>query len=422
MNLVSRRPIPLLVCPDCFEAEGLQKRIVEMRPQFDEGKCDHHETKKGVPATEVAEILREVIENNYHHSGIDHNGEPTGDDLISILYDLTETDNHDVIEALQSALIDGDTWWPADGGEAFFSDEVGYSTITQYQDDGRSAKWNNFRQEIVNRRRFFSAQAKVILSELFDGLHLLRDNRNEPAIRTLEAGSLTLFRGRKANSFAERRQIEEAPARELGPPPEKFRGAGRMNPSGIPVFYGAFDIPTSLAELRPAVGETVLAAEFDLLRPIVVLDTTKFESPPKPLNVFAKTYNERLSLWGFMAEFMTEISLPCLPNDEHLDYIPTQVVAEYLVYEHLVKVAGEERHIDGLIFRSAQNPEGKNIVLFGSAGLVVQEPSKDDRFRLKSGTSNPSLSLRSNSLSRHTIRSIEIDAYDPSLMYDGYDE
>ena len=332
----------MLVCPDCFEAEGLQKRIVEIRPQFDEGKCDHHETKKGVPTTEVAEILREVIENNYHHSGFDHNGEPTGDDLISVLYELTETDNHDVIEALQAALIEGDTWWPGDGDEAFFSDEAGYSKITQYQDDGRSAKWSNFRQEIVSRRRFFSVQAKVILSELFDGLHLLRDNRNEPAIRTFEAGSLTLFRGRKANSLAERRRIEEAPAKELGPPPEKLRGAGRMNPSGIPVFYGAFDIETSLAELRPAVGETVVAAEFDLLQPIIVLDTTKFESPPKPLNTFAKAYNERLSLWGFMAEFMTEISLPCLPNDEHLDYIPTQVVAEYLVHEHLVKVAGQE--------------------------------------------------------------------------------
>jgi hypothetical protein len=61
------RLIPLLVCPDCFEDEGLQKRIVEIRPQFDDGKCAHHETKKGVPASEVAEILREVIQNNYHH-------------------------------------------------------------------------------------------------------------------------------------------------------------------------------------------------------------------------------------------------------------------------------------------------------------------------------------------------------------------
>jgi hypothetical protein len=416
------RLIPLLVCPDCFEDEGLQKRIVEIRPQFDDGKCAHHETKKGVPASEVAEILREVIQNNYHHSGFDHNGEPTGDDLVSVLYGLTKADNHDVIEALLVALIDGDSWWPGDGEETFFSEDAGYSKITEYQDDGRATKWSNFHQEIVSRRRFFSAQAKVILSELFDGLHLLRDNRNEPAIRKLEAGSLTLFRGRKANSLAERRRIEEAPARELGPPPEKLRGAGRMNPSGIPVFYGAFDIPTSLAELRPAVGETVVVAEFDLLRPIVIFDTTKFESPPKSLNMFAKADNERLSLWGFMADFMTEISRPCLPNDEHLDYIPTQVVAEYLVHEHMVKVAGKESHIDGIIFRSAQNPTGKNIVLFGNAGLVVQEPFKDDQLSWKSSEPDPSLSLRPKSLTRHTVRSIRINAYDPSLVYDGYHE
>ena len=312
----------MLVCPDCFEEKGLQKRIEEIRPQFDEGKCDHHETKKGVPATEVAEILREVIQNNYHHSGVGYDGEPTGDDLIAVLYALTGADNHDVIEELQSALIDGDHWWPADGGEPFFSDEVGYSTITEYLDDGRSMKWSNFRHEIISRRRFFSDEARTALSELFDGLHLLRDNRNEPAIKTIEARSLTLFRGRKANSPVDRKRINDSPATELGPPPEKLRGAGRMNASGIPVFYGALDIKTCLAELRPAVGETVIAAEFELITPVVVLDTTKFESPPKPLNMFAKSFNERLSLWGFMAEFMTEISLPCLPDDEHLDYIP----------------------------------------------------------------------------------------------------
>ena len=412
----------MLVCPDCFEETGLQRRIEEIRPQFDEGKCDHHDTKKGVPATEVAEILREVIQNNYHHSGVDLYGEPTGDDLIAVLYDLTRADNHDVIEELQSALIGGDHWWPGDGNEPFFSDEVGYSIITQYLDDGRSMKWSNFRQEIISRRRFFSGKAKTILTELFDGLHLLRDNRNESAIRMLDTGSLTLFRGRKANSPIDRRRIKKAPSKVLGPPPEKLRGAGRMNPSGIPVFYGALDIETCLAELRPAVGETIIAAEFDLLKPIIVLDTTKFESPPKPPNMFAKTYNERLSLWGFMAEFMTEISLPCLPNDEHLDYIPTQVVAEYLIHEHKVKVAGVERHIDGLIFRSAQNPDGKNVVLFGSAGLVERELSDRDLHRWKTDKRTASLALRQNSLTRHTVYRVIIDAYDPSLVHDEYDE
>lgn len=412
----------MLVCPDCFEESGLQKRILEIRPKFDEGKCDHHDTKKGVPATEVAEILRGVIMNNYHRGSIGYRGESVGDDLTTILYELTLADNHDVIDELQQTLINDECWWPGGGDEPFFSEDWGYSRITQYFDNGRSMKWSNFRQEIISSRRFFSQKAKDILAELFDGLHLLRDDGNEPAIRIFEVGDLVLFRGRKANSSSDRRNIKKAPAKELGPPPEKLRGAGRMNASGIPVFYGALDIETCLAELRPAVGETVIAAEFDLLKPVVILDTTKFESTPKSQNMFAKTYNDRLSLWGFMAEFMTEISLPCLPNDEHLDYIPTQVVAEYLVHEHLVKIAGVERHIDGLIFRSSQNPDGKNVALFGSAGLVDGGFSDQSQKIWNTDRRPKSLSIRQNSLSRHKVNSIKIDAFDPTLRYDDFDE
>jgi hypothetical protein len=58
-----------------------------------------------------------------------------------------------------------------------------------------------------------------------------------------------------------------------------------MNSSGIWAFYGAFDIDTCIAELRPAVGETVISAKFNLSRPILVLDTTKFSGRPKYINI-----------------------------------------------------------------------------------------------------------------------------------------
>ena len=51
-------------------------------------------------------------------------------------------------------------------------------------------------------------------------------------------------------------------------------------------------------------------------------------------------------------------------------YLPTQAVAEYLNKHHRFTFAGQDRIIDGVIYRSAQHPEGKNIVLLGEAAVV----------------------------------------------------
>ena len=39
-----------------------------------------------------------------------------------------------------------------------------------------------------------------------------------------------------------------------------------MNAQGIAVFYGAGDVETALAEVRPPVGSRVVTAEFEIIR------------------------------------------------------------------------------------------------------------------------------------------------------------
>ena len=149
---------------------------------------------------------------------------------------------------------------------------------------------------------------------------------------------------------------------------------GRMHPAGIRAFYGAFDMQTCIAELRPAVGETVIGARFTPARPLLVLDTTRFDRRPKEQNMFSKSYLKQLRLWTFMRRFMDEIAQPHLPGSEHLEYVPTQAVAEYLVYRHTFNYKGEtDRTIDAIVFRSAQRPNGKNIAMFGDAAVVCRE-------------------------------------------------
>jgi hypothetical protein len=44
---------------------------------------------------------------------------------------------------------------------------------------------------------------------------------------------------------------------------------------------------------------------------------------------------------------MEQIAKPVPPNDEHLDYIPTQAVAEYLHHHHKLKRGGQGARIEG---------------------------------------------------------------------------
>ncbi|WBL32056.1 RES domain-containing protein [Sinirhodobacter sp. HNIBRBA609] len=371
-----------LVCPDCFGDYGLQRRIKEVRPKFPDDICDFHPTKKGVPISAVAEIVDPVFRNRYTFGNYHpFYGEFNGDDLPGTLRDLTEADDDRVVKALAEALIEADDYWPPDGEDAFYVFDGSYvENDAGYEE--HSQTWRHFRREILHEQRFFSQNALGRLREIFEGLHLLRDDSNSPAVYMLKPGdeAIQIYRARKGNSIEERERIVQDPANQLGPPPEKLRRAGRMNPSGILAFYGAFDLDTCVAELRPAVGETVISAKFQLTRSIMVFDTTKFSGRPKAINIFARTHVTRLRLWKFMSTFMNEIARPCLPDDEHLDYIPTQVVSEYLTHLHKFKRGDKENTIDAIIYRSAQNMNGKNIAIFGGAAVVEGAKSSSHYF------------------------------------------
>jgi len=70
-----------------------------------------------------------------------------------------------------------------------------------------------------------------------------------------------------------------------------------------------------------------------------------------------------------MQSLTYEISQPNLPGDKHLEYVPAQVVAEYLTNQ-LVRWQGADVTPDAIIFRSAQREGGKNIAIMGDAATI----------------------------------------------------
>jgi hypothetical protein len=67
----------------------------------------------------------------------------------------------------------------------------------------------------------------------------------------------------------------------------------------------------------------------------------------------------------FLGRLSNRITMPVMPDDEPLDYLITQTIADYLANE-------SDAEVDGIIYPSAQgNGAGVNVVLFHKAARVA---------------------------------------------------
>lgn len=360
------------VCPECFDNSIVKRRVDELRRNRELPPCTFHPRRKGVPVAELAGLMDPVLRANYsivydaYLSG--------GQSFHDLLFDLTGADDERVVQALGSALIDGDVYDARDGDMPFYGDDQDYERL---EPDGwlQSQLWTKFRYAILHGRRFFNLDAQRLLDEIFDKVHLLSDDKGRPALYPLDTNQI-IHRARRVRTLDEAGAIGADAAAKLGAPPEPLRRAGRMNAAGIGAFYAALDEATCIAELRPPVGGLVCVGGFRASRPVHVLDLTRFERPGRRIDIFAKNYAARTTQWAFMQSFQVEISKPVLPDDEHLEYVPAQAVAEYLT-SLTVTVRDKPVLIEGLVFRSAQRTGGRNVVLFGDAARVIDgTPSK----------------------------------------------
>jgi hypothetical protein len=136
-----------------------------------------------------------------------------------------------------------------------------------------------------------------------------------------------------------------------------------MNARGITVFYGAEAPHVAIAEVRPPVGSRVAVAKFSIIRPLRLLDLTALSNVHDAGSIFDPTLKDRLERVAFLQSLGHRISRPVMPNDQDLDYLATQAIADFLATEN-------EPQLDGIIFTSAQCQGGRNVVLFHNAARV----------------------------------------------------
>ena len=299
----------------------------------------------------------------------------------------------------------------------FYGNEARY--IFNDAEKIRKSKWDDFSERVKYQHRYIKHGAEKDLSEIFKGLDNL-DN----VIYPLDE-NYSIYRARAAEDIDEANNFKlNAGNCVCAPPGGKKCRANRLNPSGIRCFYGAEDQQTAISELRPPVDGVGVVAKFILLRPVYILDTTSFESSPA-YPTFGEHSAESYKLHRFMEHFMHEISKPTQPLDEHIDYVPTQIIAEYFIHTFSSsELQSGEMMIEGIKYKSAQTRNGINIALFGNAAATLQDILSDDDSRLESDNDQPILLTQSEimrcgvSYERHSAKVFRVSRTKHKIMID----
>jgi hypothetical protein len=147
------------------------------------------------------------------------------------------------------------------------------------------------------------------------------------------------------------------------------------------MFYSARERETALKETSmggPRMVWRLALGTFETGSDFHVLDLA--ELPPVP-SAFDGDRRHLIEPLRFLHVFADEVSKPIRRNEqEHIEYVPTQIVAEY--FRHLYERQTGER-VDGIAYRSAIQEGGSNVVLFIDNGDCVDDFAGDDVRKVK---------------------------------------
>ena len=273
-------------------------------------------------------------------------------DIAEVLYELGFDGRPDFLQAVIDAEANGNDFVRAADGHWAGS----------HPHEILSSAWHLFSEAIKHETRFHFANtprsgvASPYEIDVADVLPAIAE-RLRPQMRALPVGT-AVYRAR----VRRRGEKWQPTADQMGPPPKsRRRPCGRMNPAGIPYLYTAFDNITAWREVG-IVGRTsksVFTATFALTRPLWVMDLTALPPVPSLFDVANKEVREQALI---VRAFVEAIGAPVTKDgQEHIDYVPSQVICEYLAQ---VFGPGDGRTLGGLIYPSSVQDGGKNLVVF----------------------------------------------------------
>lgn len=375
--------LPKYVCSQCAGNSQLKNDI--FAEEKEKKTCSYCRNRRlCISIDSLANTVDDIYREDYEPS-------ESGDSPSYIISEILELDesvgklDSDLVEILRyrescSAYKDVDP---------MYDESLSYSCKHSPINDGSQHKelWDEFCGRIKNKTRFFNNQLIEWLNDIFLGLEKCGFEDNISPIRTIKPSDsdAVFYRARYAENAQERIKICCYPTQELSSPPVHHACSGRMNPTGISVFYAAFERETCIAEIRLPVGETAISGQFTLKTPIKIFDLTVFDKidPEEAIinGYSASIFGDEISdisedKLAFLKTFSEEISKPIPPHKQELDYMPTQALVEYLAHHYKPK-------IDAVVYASTQtNRKGKNIVFLNHAAKVINNQApKSGRYK-----------------------------------------
>lgn len=357
------------ICHECIGEEYVKSYIKKHGHRS--GSCSYClKTRKSLPYGDIAEMMHAVFES-YYELNFEPDvywDTPAGDDATGIIHYELQTDDEAFVADIYEYLKDECNPFRPDEYEKY-SDDFNYVKM-DYNSDALDLAWDKMLQSLKSEARYFNQGVKDFLDDLFGDIDTYKTKESSSAIKEIKTNTM-FFRARVFDSINEVEVALKHPELEFGPPPSKIARAGRMNASGIPVFYGAASAEVAIAEVRPAVGSYVVVAPFETMRELRVLDISSLEliSHEKG-SKFNPEAIKRLEKSSFLRTLSKILTIPVPGKNAENEYLITQAVSEYLSVNNSLK-------LDGVTFNSTQVSKGSkkskekyNVVLFKKSSSV----------------------------------------------------
>lgn len=350
------------ICENCLNSAIIRKHIMQSGRKLPKhsiclacGKDSYYRYEAIVLKGEIQSIISKFYEHEWEHGLVASAGmmaRSDGDDislylpglmsLKDICYELFEIDCDDKFyELLKDYDTDGESEFDQDPDE-----ETWLNMRCKWEGSSDiQLEWNKFCDNVKHKARFFDHTGYSRTKEL-------SKLKNTFSTLSIYENNIT-YRARKIESSKNMIEIKKDPRKELGKAPVKLAGLNRFSPNGISYIYLSSKKATAIKEIRVKDKDNFAIGEFQI-NDLKLVDLREDTIKEIIQNPFSEKYtSEFICSIKYIQDFVKDISKPVSEEDKYLDYIPTQIVSEYIW----------SLGYDGFIFDSSLCDES-NYVLF----------------------------------------------------------